>query len=125
MAGRPRTPSNVLELKGAWKKDPQRRREPVAAAGAFNRQPPAHLPQECVRAWHWLVEQIPPGVLTASDHASMEAMARVQAQFWLTGQLDYVKELRQWFGQYGLTAAAREKIAAKKPDGSGNPFADL
>lgn len=124
MAGRPRTPAKILELRGSFKTHPERRREPVAAAGGFNPQPPAHLPQECVRAWHWIVEQVPPGVLTASDYAAMETMARLQAQVWLTGQLDYVKELRQWFGQYGLTAAAREKIAAKAPAGSGNAFAD-
>jgi hypothetical protein len=40
------------------------------------------------------------------------------------GQLQFVSELRQWFGQYGLTAAAREKIAAK-PKPAGNPFADV
>jgi hypothetical protein len=121
---RPRTPSNVLELRGAFKRNPQRRREPVAPAGEFDPQPPAHMPQECARAWQWLVQQIPPGVLTASDHAAMEIMARLQTQIWM-GQLQFVSELRQWFGQYGLTAAAREKIGAKKPDGSGNPFANL
>lgn len=121
---RPRTPSNVLELKGSFKHNPQRRRAPVAAVGEFDPTPPAHLPQECTRAWHWIVQQIPPGVLTASDYASLDIMARLQAQIWM-GQLQFVSELRQWFGQYGLTAAAREKIGAKKPDGSGNPFANL
>lgn len=125
MAGRPRTPAKILELKGAWKKDPGRRRESVAGAGDFNPQPPAHMPQECARAWHWIVSQIPPGVLTASDYASIEIMARLQAHFWLSGHLDYAKELRQWFGQYGLTGAAREKISMKKPEGSGNPFANV
>ncbi|HMU15874.1 MAG TPA: hypothetical protein PKC95_00385 [Thauera aminoaromatica] len=118
---RPRTPAKILELRGAFKKHPERRREPIAPAGEFNPQPPAHLPQECTRAWHWLVEQMPPGVLSASDYASVEIMARLQTQIWV-GQLQFVSELRQWFGQYGLTAAAREKIAAKAPADKGNPF---
>lgn len=122
---RPRTPSNVLELRGAFKKNPQRRRSPVVAAGEFNPEPPAHLTQDHVRAWHWIVKQIPPGVLTASDYSSIEMMAGLQARAWLTGELDYIKELRQWFGQYGMTAAGREKISAKKPEGAGNPFADV
>jgi hypothetical protein len=125
MAGRPRTPAKILELKGAWRKDPQRRREPVQGAGAFDSQPPSHLPQECVRAWHHIVAQVPPGVLTASDATSIEIMARLQASIWMSGDRDDIKELFRWLGQYGLTAAAREKIAAKKPEGSGNPFADL
>ena len=121
---RPRTPSNVLELRGAFKKHPERRRQAVEPVGEFDPNPPAHLNQDHVRAWHWIVQQIPPGVLTASDYSSLETMAGLQARVWLTGELDYVKELRQWFGQYGLTAAAREKIAAKKPPSGGNAFAD-
>lgn len=121
---RPRTPSNVLELRGAFKKDPKRRRQPVAAAGEFDPTPPRHLPKDHVRAWHSVVAQIPPGVPTASDYLSIEIMASVLARFWLTGELDYAKELRMWFGQYGLTGAAREKIAAK-PKPAGNPYADV
>lgn len=124
MAGRPRTPAKILELKGSWKKDPQRRREPIAAVGEFDPTPPAHLPQDHVRAWAWIVTQIPPGVLTASDRASIAIMAGLQARIWLMGELDYVKELRQWFGQYGLTGAAREKLSAK-PAPPRNPFADV
>lgn len=120
---RPRTPSNVLELRGAFKHNPQRRREPVQPCGEFDPAPPEHLPRDCVRAWHWIVKQIPPSVLTASDYSSVETMATLQARFWLTGDLDYAKELRLWFGQYGLTAAAREKIAAK-PTKPRNPFSD-
>lgn len=123
MAGRPRTPAKILELKGAWKKDPQRRRSSVGGSGEFNRQPPSYMPQECVRAWNFIVEQVPPGVLTASDYASVEIMARLQSQIWMTGSLDSIKELRQWFGQYGMTASAREKIAAKGVEQTGNPFA--
>lgn len=125
MAGRPRTPAKILELKGAWKKDPQRRREAPKGAGEFNPQPPAHLPQELVRAWNYVVEQIPPGVLTGSDYSSIEIMARLQASVWMGGSLDVVKELRQWWGQYGLTGAAREKLSAKAPKSRGNPFADV
>ena len=121
---RPRTPSNVLELRGAFKRNPQRRREAVAPAGEFDPTPPAHLPQGLVPAWHHVVKQIPPGVLTSSDYSSVEVMACLQARVWLTGELDYIKELRMWFGQYGLTGAAREKIAAKKKP-AGSPFADV
>lgn len=122
---RPRTPSNVLELRGAFKKHPERRRQPVEPAGEFDPAPPDHIPRDHVRAWHWIVKQIPPGVLTASDYSSVETMAGLQARVWMTGELDYIKELRQWLGQYGLTAAAREKIGAKKPAKSGNPFANV
>ena len=120
---RPRTPSNVLELRGAFKKHPERRRAAVQPAGEFDTNPPAHLPQEQVRAWRAVVAQIPPGVLTASDGLSVEIMAGLMSRYWLTGELDYVKELRMWFGQYGLTGAGREKITAK-PKPASNPFSE-
>ncbi len=121
---RPRTPAKILELRGAFKANPQRRREPVEAL-EFDGNPPAHLPPELTRAWRYIVEQVPPGVLTASDASAVEIMARLQAQVWMSGDLDAIKELRLWFGQYGLTAAAREKIGAKKPPKAANPFADV
>ena len=124
MAGRPRTPSNVLELRGAFKKDPQRRREDLPGVGAFNPNPPSNLQQELLPAWREIVGQINPAVLTASDYLSIEIMARLLVQLRMTGDKSLGTELRQWFAQYGLTAVGRTKIAPPKKGGGGNPFAD-
>lgn len=124
MAGRPRTPSNVLELRGAFKKDPQRARTDLEGVGEFVSNPPTDLPQELVPAWRHIVSQINPIVLTASDYSSIELMARLWLQARLTGDVQIIKELRQWFAQYGMTAVGRTKIAGVKSPGK-NKFGDL
>lgn len=74
---RPRTPSNILELRGAFKNHPERRRKDLDGAGPFDPHPPATLPQELVSAWNEVVQQVNPAVLTASDSTSVEIMARL------------------------------------------------
>jgi len=124
MAGRPRTPSNILELRGAFKKNPQRARTDLEGVGPFDPTPPPDLPQELVRTWHEIVKQINPVVLTASDYSSIELMARLLLQARMTGDPGIIRELRQWFAQYGMTAVGRTKIPASKPR-SDNPFENL
>ena len=121
---RPRTPSNILELRGSFKTHPERRRKDLEGVGAFDPQPPGHLPQELVPSWHEIVKQINPCVLTASDQSSVEIMARLMLQIRLTNDMECVREMRQWFGQYGLTAVGRAKLGTPKKDAGGsNPFA--
>lgn len=121
---RPRTPSNILELRGAFKNHPERRRKDLEGVGPFDPHPPASLPQELVGCWQEVVKQINPAVLTASDVTSVEVMARLLLMIRMRGEMEAVRELRQWFGQYGLTAVGRAKLAAPKKEAGGNPFAD-
>lgn len=122
---RPRTPSNVLELKGSFKTHPERRREDLKGVGPFDPMPPATLPQELVAAWREIVAQINPIVLTASDRSAVELMTRLWVQAKLTNDIAVVKELRQWFAQFGMTPVGRTKLPAPKPEGGGNTFADV
>ena len=122
---RPRKPAKILEFTGAFKKDPQRRREDLPGVGDFNPLPPATLHQSIVPYWAEVVSQINPVVLTASDVSSIKIMARLLMDFELTGDKTIATELRQWFAQYGLTAVGRTKIQAPKPQGGGNPFANV
>lgn len=123
--GRPRTPSNVLELRGAFNKNPQRKREDMPGVGTFNREPPQHLPQNCVQAWNEVVKRIPPDALTQTDELAVEICATLMATWWLTKDIDVLKEIRQWFAQLGMTPVARTKMPAPPKQNSGNPFADL
>lgn len=122
---RPRTPSNVLEMKGAFAKNPQRRREDHPGVGAFNATPPSHLSQDCVRAWHEVVKRVPPEVLSGTDELAIEIVATLLASWWLTKDLDVLKELRQWFSKLGMTPVDRTKIPAPKKNERGNPFANV
>lgn len=74
--------------------------------------------------WREIVGQINPAVLTASDNSSIELMSRLMLQARLTGDVQIIKELRQWFAQYGMTAVGRTKISVT-PSQEDNPFSKL
>jgi hypothetical protein len=114
----------MLDLSGAFDKDPQRRRRDVEGKGDFDPGPPAHLPENCFHAWTAVVSMIPANVLTGSDRLGVEIAARLLNAWWLTpADLDTLKELRQWMGKFGLSPADRAKIGAAGKSSSDNPFA--
>jgi len=68
-------PTAVQELKGAYKKDPQRKpkNEPQPTGGLGN--PPIFFSPTQARCWHELEEMTPPGVAFNSDRFVYEQMA--------------------------------------------------
>lgn len=115
---RPRTPSTVLEARDAFRKHPERSREDIAGVGEIG-SPPAYLTPLQAQVWEEIVFVAPPGVFTATDRLSLEAICRLAAFMRETGSTAQAAELRQWLGQYGFTAAARAKISAPaKPKAS-------
>jgi hypothetical protein len=132
--GRPRTPSNVLEFKGAFKKNPKRARQDAAGAGPINLSPPAELSGVGKRAWKFLAERLPRVSLTSSDEVAMAQAARTLAAVWeldaLGGALNPAfpklsAELRQWLMQLGMTPQARTKLGSAPQKPVGNKFADV
>ena len=70
---RPRTPSNVLELKGAFDKNPQRRREdPKVEPGLGD--PPGYFDDEERAIWSEIAATAPEGVLARSDRLCVEML---------------------------------------------------
>jgi len=118
---RPRTPSNVLELRGAFKKHPGRRRKDPEGTAPFCESPPAHLPPEAVRAWSYLVARLPRIAIFNCDEIAVEMAARQLASYWLTPHIDTLKELRQWLAKLGMFPVDRAKIPAKEPEGTKSP----
>lgn len=130
---RPRTSAKVLELRGAFKKHPERRRRDAEGAGHFEKDPPAHLQADAVPAWRWIVARLPQVTLSSSDEVAVEAASYCLAGIWAIGPMAAMHpnfgklsaELRQWLGQLGMTPQARTKIPPKDDNpSSGNPFAD-
>lgn len=133
---RPRTSAKVLELRGAYKKHPERRRQDAEGAGPFERDPPSHLSAEAVPAWRWIVARLPQVSLSSSDEVAVEAAAITLSGIWqlvkMAGALAALSpaykglsaELRQWLAQLGMTPQARTKIPPAPEGPKGNPFAD-
>jgi hypothetical protein len=128
---RPRTPTNVLTLKGAFGKHPER-----ARARADEPQPhgevgpaPKHLSVKERACFEEIVGMCPPGVLGASDRLVLEHGARILAQ--LRRNRTYVDtrlmtRFEAVLGRLGLTPADRSRVATIKPRGEArNRFAAL
>lgn len=122
--GRPRTPSNVLELRGAFKKNPARRRKDPEGTAPFCESPPPHLPQAAVSAWSYIVARLPQIALFNCDEIAVEMAARQLASYWLTGDHDTLKELRQWLARLGMFPVDRAKLPSKEAEGEKDPYLD-
>lgn len=124
---RPRTPTNVLDARGAFRKDPQRKREDPETVGDLGK-PPAHLTAEAADCWKEIAKLAPRGVLTGSDRLSVEVASNLMSQFRLNPvEFPAAKlvRLEALLGKFGMTPADRAKVGGKKDAPKGNPFDDL
>jgi len=125
--GSPATASAILELKGAYKTNPERRRlkEPDPA-GVFDKKPPKGLEKDEVAAWKEVVSQVPHLVLTGSDRNLVEVAAVLWAQFRREKHdmaIARLNRLVSIFGLLGMTPSDRTKLQVDKP--KTNEFEDL
>lgn len=124
---RPRTPTQTLELQGAFKKNPQRTRVDPASAGDIG-EPPSYFNESQRYAWNEVVEIAPRGVLTAADRLLVEMTARLQVEFRY-GVMDAQEmgRLMACYAKLGLGPVDRAKLAVapeKKKTGP-NPLAEF
>ncbi|MDM0024089.1 hypothetical protein [Variovorax saccharolyticus] len=124
---RPRKPTNVLELKGAFKAHPERaaaRANEPEAEGEIG-EAPDRLSEFERQCWDELVSSAHAGVLCAADRLFVEYGARVLAQ--LRNQVDIDPKLGIRFetvcARLGMTPADRSKVQLLKPKENANPFA--
>jgi hypothetical protein len=122
--GRPRTPTRVLDARGAFKKDPQRKRDgepevknPLGAA-------PDRLTESEQQAWQLIADRAPLGVLTEADGIAVEMAAKMLAAAWadFEGMTDgRLSRLMSTLGTFGMNPSDRAKLSIEKaPDA--NPF---
>src|SRR6185437_12718178 len=79
---RPRTPTSILEARGAYVNHPERRADRVnepQPSGPLG-DPPACLTPYQKAIWHELVAQIPSGVVGNSDRMHFELTVRLAAK---------------------------------------------
>lgn len=133
--GRPRTPSNILELRGSHKKHPERARErenePEPKAGIGPAPDWMQAPEMVV--WDYLVGIAPVGVLGDSDRAYLEIAVELLALKRRVGvenmESAKLNRLETMLSKLGLNPAdrSRVKVGGKPlaPARRGNAFANL
>lgn len=124
---RPRKPTAVLELKGAFKKDPSRGKaranEPKVDETIGS--PPNHLPEDAALLWAELAQY---GTwLTAGDRLMLEIAVRLMAMF-RKNELDGggISKLITALSKLGFNPTDRSKVNApggKEPEE--DPFAEF
>ena len=115
--GRPRTPTNVLILKGAFKKDPQRKRVDPKTNGPIGFAP-RHLSAAEKKIWRELIKIMPVGIVTCAERIALEEMCYLIHE--MRTELEYMTDgrrslLRSYLGQFGMTPADRAKINVPPP----------
>lgn len=124
---RPRTPTNVLDARGSFKKHPERKRQDADSVGPLSAAPD-HINGPVLNAWNEIARCAPLDVLTDSDRISLELAANLLAQFradpteFAAAKLVRLEAL---LGKFGMTPADRAKVGGKKEAPKGNPFANL
>jgi hypothetical protein len=122
-----RTPSAILEAKGAFTKNPSRKREDFQA-GDFDKTPPEYFNAAQVSVWDEIVSLLPDGVLQATDRMALELVSRLVATFRATDDANVtmaqIAQLRTTLATLGMTPADRSRVTAIKKPGV-NPFLAL
>lgn len=124
---RPRTPTKVLELRGAFAKNPNRAREDAQDAGALQ-EPPENMAPDAEDAWHQIVKAAPLSVITESDRFALEIASILLADF-RSDPIGFpaakLARLEALLGKFGMTPADRSKVGATGQQPKANPFGDL
>ena len=121
---RPRKPTKMLELSGAFVKDPQRRRDPEPEPTGPIGSPPDGLTPGAVKAWREIAKSCG-GWLTDADRPTLEVVAVLMDKF-RQGDIMGVElgALRSMLGELGCNPAGRSKISVA-PEKKQNAFAAL
>lgn len=128
--GRPRKPTKILELSGAFNNKPGRREdrgnepEPTGEIGP----PPKHFKRKALKdIWQEIINITPPGVLTNADRIhlemicyALEAYRRNPSEFLAARHT----RLEAMLGKIGLSPADRSKVGIRSKTKK-NSFADF
>jgi hypothetical protein len=125
--GAKRTPTNILKMRGAYKKHPERLKErefePIVTAPLG--ECPADLGPLVKATWDEIAKYAPAGVLTSADRLSVELAAVLLAAHRLGECGDKGRaQLIQLYGKFGMNPADRSKVQVPKQQPS-NPFDQL
>jgi len=125
---RPRKPTNVLKLSGAFEKNPYR--GVIRANEPQNLdelgEPPDRLSEQQLKAWNEIIENSPYGVLTKGDRHTVELTSVLLAEFWEVGagmMGTHLNMLNTLLAKMGMNPSDRSKVFAQNPRKE-NPFSN-
>lgn len=112
---RPRKPTADLELRGAFRKNPQRRRKDPETAGPLG-EPPAGWAPELKAVWYELAENAPLQVLRVRDRWLVELACRLKYQERTDPDMSSAKLalLLNCLSRMGMTPSDASKVHAPK-----------
>lgn len=132
---RPRTPTNVLEMRGAFAKNPQRARPDEPEALGVIGPAPDHFELDQVAAWNEITSSCHAGVLCRADRLAVEQaaclleMSRRRPIKLDSGDMQYPEMkssdrtmLIGLLARFGMTPSDRSKVTAPKKE-TANAFA--
>ena len=111
-------PSAVLELKGAYKKDPGRRNTKEPVGESFPENPPDHLDEVEQRHWVEIVGMLAAGVLQKSDQLTVEMLAVLLTEFRAkraSMSSANMGRMSKCINMLGMSPADRTRIQVDKP----------
>lgn len=117
MPGRPRTPTNILKLRGADRQHPARMKarenEPVNTKPIGN--PPAWLSTKEKQAWKIITTKAIDGVLGEADWLAVGLASKIVARCIAgTNSVQDETIALRYLGQFGMTPSERSKITLPK-----------
>ena len=112
-----RLPTAVLDAKGAFIKDPQRKRPNEPRTDKPLGGPPARLSDDLKRIWKQLQKEAIPGVLMHSDRTAFELLVKLTLKMQ-NDELSNVAQmnlLRDMCARFAMTPSDRAKVQVSTP----------
>jgi len=123
---RHRTATQILEQKGAFAQNPQRRRPNEPETPKLSLKVPEHLGPAEADCWREISGLVAHGVLQQSDSIALEIAAALLAQFRADPEnfvASRLTRLQSVLAELGMTPSSRSRVVVEKPNK--NEFADL
>lgn len=127
--GRPRIPTEELERRGAFEKNPARgeAREGEPKPEKLIGDPPAHFTEPQKDAWREVVSRCHEGVLSDADSLAVEMAAVLLAQFRAAPDdfaVSKITRLNALLSQFGMTPSDRSRVKVRSAEKK-NRFGEL
>ncbi len=126
---RPATPTNILEMRGAYKNHPERKKDRNSEPEVSPiKRVSKYLTKEEKVIWKEILGYMPEGVIGISDTPALETLCkliyimRFNFNDMTAAQLNKLETL---LGRFGMTPSDRTKIVVKKTETKSDPWADL